>query len=162
MQLLDKKTPSQEQSDDEWEKAYDEHPGLVPEPGHTLQFPSQISNRNIFRYTGHRTTRNKAVALEFESIDGQVTAVKFFNVYLSSRNNKPYPAGTNGQFNPGKKSKFRKFYKYMTGGEPERWCRVHKSLRSKLKNLSFLCTFESNVDGKGEKYFKIIEITILK
>ena len=158
MYFENKKTP-QIQTDDEWWNDYDSVEP-VNEISPIKQSCGTTSPTYIFRYIGHRTTCKKSVALEFESIDGKITAVMFFNVELSSRNNKPYPAGMNGQFNPRKRSKFRKFYKEVTGEEPDRWCRVHKSLRSKFKGLSFLCSFESHRDGKGEKYFKITEIKI--
>lgn len=116
----------------------------------------------LCRYVGHRTTRNGCIALEFESIDGNTRATKFFNVGLKSSREKNYPAGKNGQFIPPELGNFRRFWMKATGVAPSRWCRVHKSMRSKLGELIFLCTIVADTDGKGRTYNKITEIEVNK
>lgn len=116
----------------------------------------------LCRYVGHRTTRNDSVALEFESIDRKTRATKFFNVGLKSSREKNYPAGKNGQFIPPELGNFRRFWMKATGVVPSRWSRVHKSMRSKLGELIFLCTIVADTDGKGRTYNKITEIEVNK
>ena len=150
------------QSDAEWYNDYDNAEGLQDVTPPTLLNKNTGRNTLLFRYDYHRTTRKGSVALEFEALDSSLSAVKFFNVNLSSRGNKAYPSGKGGQFNPPERGKFRKFYKKATESEPSRWCRVHKSLRNNLRGKIFIGTIEKQVDSNGDYYFKIIEIELHK
>jgi len=164
MQAADKKKP-QDQTVDEWLVDYDKFSGITYSGITQIKVPSEPSkntdlNTYLFRYVGHRTTKKSCVALEFEILDSDMRAVKFFNVNLSGRKGKAYPAGKNGQFNPPERGKFRKFYKEITGEEPARWCRVHKSLRSNFRDLIFIGMIEHCIDSNGNGYYKITEITV--
>ena len=122
---------------------------------------SQQPSQQLFRYVGHRTTSQKSVVLEFESLDGKLTAVKFFNVKLSS-GNKSYPAGYKGQFNSQERSNFRKFWMQAVGKKPDRWCRVHKSMKSCLRNITFKGNIIDAHDKKGNHYLKFTEVAAIK
>jgi hypothetical protein len=161
MYPANKKKP-EEQTRAEWLNDHDKARGLQDVTPSTLLNKNTGRNTLLFRYDYHRTTRKGSVVLEFETLDGKLSAVKFFNVNLSSRGNKAYPSGYNGQFNPPPRGKFRKFYKKTTGCEPSRWCRVHKSLRNKLRGKVFIGTIEKQMDSNGDYYFKIIEIELHK
>lgn len=113
----------------------------------------------LFRYVSHRTTCNGAVALTFESLDGKIEVVKFFNVSLKGRNNN-YPAGYLGQFNPPEQGKFRKFWMQSVGFPPSRWCRVQKSMRAALKDLIFTGTYNTAYDSKDHPYIKFSEVKL--
>ena len=156
------KNKPEEQTNAEWLDDHDKAKGLQDVTPPTLLNKNVGRNTLLFRYDYHRTTRKGSVALEFETLDSSLSAVKFFNVNLSSRGNKPYPSGKGGQFNPPERGKFRKFYKKATGCEPSRWCRVHKSLRNNLRDKVFIGTIEKQMDSNGGYYFKIIDIELHK
>lgn len=126
--------------------------------GETVDRPTGPS-KTYFRYLDHRTTRTSSVVLSFESLDGSVEAVKFFNVFLRGTSKK-YPAGKRGQFNPPEGGAFRKFWSQSVGKPPSRWSRVHKSMRSHLRPLLFVGCYEKAVDSKGDPYFKLTQIAV--
>lgn len=122
------------------------------------QMPNRIIGRkHRFKYLSHRTTKRPCLVLEFESLDESFLAVKFFNITLEGRKGIIYSTGANGQFNSHKRSKFRRFYKRVTGEEPARWSRVHKSLKSKFRDRIFTAEVEECRDSKDNVYYKIIE-----
>ena len=96
--------------------------------------------------------------MEFESLDGSIRAVRFFNINNRSPRGNNYPAKQGGQFIPPEHGKFRRFWLNAVGEAPKRWCRVHKSMRSKLSGLIFICEYKEAFDGKGNAYWKIIKI----
>ncbi|TDY02422.1 hypothetical protein [Thiohalophilus thiocyanatoxydans] len=161
-----KKRP-EDQTTDEWLAEYGgtshaSADGMRP-PKHP---PGANSSANetthLFRFIGHRTTRTGSVVLEFETLDGQLQAVKFFNVSIKSRRGNTYPAGIHGQFDPPERGKFRRFWMEAVGQPPGRWCRVHKSLRSKLGKLVFTGEIKHCIDRKGIGYNKITNLTCVQ
>ncbi len=119
------------------------------------------SNNNVinqFRYIDHRTTKTGSLVLEFESINQDKKAVYFFNVKIKSSHGNNYPSGYRGQFNPPPRGKFRKFWLDTVGKEPVRWCRIHKSLRSKLCQLTFTGETKTCIDSNGREYLKLIHL----
>ena len=150
----------EDQTNEEWLADYDRS------SGNTSAYPQVTSWRDrsnsdtnhLFRYVDHRTTRGKSVAMDFETLDHKMKGTCFFNVELSSKYGKNYPAGKRGQFNPKTNSKFRKFWMQAVGRPPYRWSRVHKQMRSSFKGLVFVGKIKPEVDSKGQPYNKIIEI----
>lgn len=149
-----------EQTYKEWIHDYDK--GSLREDNGVKHIQNQASVKasSTFLYQGHRTTCRGSVVLIFTSIDHKTEVIKFFNVGLEGRNKK-YPAGRHGQFNPPKNGNFRKFWMVSVGKEPKRWCRVHKSMRSALKDLSFTGEIINAIDSKGNLYFKFTELSII-
>jgi hypothetical protein len=119
-------------------------------------------DKNLFRYIDHRTTSKGSVAMDFESIDGGTSATVFFNVGLRSNRSKNYPSGNRGQFIPPPKGNFRKFWIQAVGKEPPRWCRVHKSMGSKLGGLVFTGNITQETDSKGKPYNKLRNARAIK
>lgn len=111
-----------------------------------------------FRYIDHRTTRKGSVVLMFESLDGRITAVAFFNVCLKSNRGSSYPSGKRGQFIPKSDGNFRTLWMRVVGKPPSRWCRVHKYMRSNLRGIIFTGRLTEETDGKGQKYFKLRDV----
>ncbi|MDZ7662512.1 hypothetical protein [Thiohalophilus sp.] len=166
MGIVERKRP-EDQTTEEWLAEFAGSSCKPPRRGVQIEGVPKTENSadeeaRQFRYIGHRTTRTGSVALEFEALDGQLQAVKFFNVGLKSRQGNNYPAGKNGQFNPPERGKFRQFWMEAVGEPPSRWCRVHKSLRSKLGKLVFTGEIEHCLDGKGAGYYKITSISLNK
>lgn len=117
--------------------------------------PGYLTGR--FHYISHRTTRRGSLVLDFEMLESRLIAVKFFNVSINSQQ-KAYPAGAGGQFIPPKRGDFRRWYIQATSTQPDRWCRVHKYLRSHLKELVFIGQYKRETDSGGQPYFKLIDI----
>lgn len=122
--------------------------------------PAKYAPKNTvidqFRYIDHRTTKTGSLVLEFEFINQGKKAVCFFNVKIRSSRGNNYSSGSRGQFIPPLRGKFRKFWMDTVGEEPIRWCRVHKSLRSKLSQLTFTGETETCIDSNGQEYLKLI------
>ena len=150
-----------EQTNDEWLKDYN----TVSPTQSKMQSISQPNERRLqdklFRYLDHRTTRQGNLVLVFESLDGKTKVVKFFNVKIQGRKIN-YPSGHRGQFNPPEHGDFRKFWMNCVGIPPSRWCRVHKSLRSKLKCLIFTGEYNTANDKDGHPYNKFTEVQLYK
>ena len=116
-------------------------------------------SEHLFHYVDHKTTSKiGGLVLTFESLDKSFEAVLFFNVKLKSNRGTNYPARKRGEFFPPERGKFRKFWMDSTGIKPERWCRVHKSMRSKLQSLVFIGITKQEIDKKGNSYMKITDI----
>ena len=141
----------------EWLNEYDRASG-----GGTRSVPDRKTvidhDTYLFRYLDHRTTTKSSVAMEFESLDGELRATRFFNVSLQSPRGRRYSAGRRGQFIPPKQGKFRQFWMHAVGKEPTPWCRVHRSMRSRLGPLVFIGRFEPANDSKGQSYFRFSEV----
>lgn len=161
MSIFKDKLP-ENQSDDEWWADFDGASKASDATSLPEQSNQRDTKRSLFRYLSHRTTRTGSVVLEFESVDGSIRAVKFFNVKLTSSRGNSYPAKSQGQFNPPEHGKFRQFYLDVVGKAPSRWCRAHKSMRSQFSGLVFSCEYMQAEDAKGQPYFKIVEIKFKK
>jgi len=118
-------------------------------------------NQTLYKYIDHRTTCTGSVVLSFESLDKKHAVVKFFNVSIKGKT-KNYPAGIRGQFNPPRLGNFRKFWMECVGKPPDRWCRIHKTMRSTLKNLIFSGIPIDVVDKSGNQYLKLKEVSLYK
>lgn len=163
MSIYKKKKP-EDQTNEEW---LDELNGKTNQSdviSPNFESPESKIKTNDFRYIDHRTTfvGFTSAALDFESVNGLLVATKFFNVKLKSSRGKSYSSGHRGQFIPPERSNFRHFWMRAVGKAPERWCRVHKSLRSQLKDLVFKCKYVVAKDRKNNPYFKILEIVEIK
>ena len=152
-----KKSP-QQQSTQEWLNDYCGKRNESPAEVIPLSNTNNPLKVGCFRYVTHRTTKTKSVALSFQSLDGDIQATRFFNVGLKSSRGNNYPAKSNGQFIPPKHGSFVKFWLKVVGYAPERWCRVHKSLRSHLTKFVFECSYELAISKSGEEYWRIKEI----
>jgi len=168
-----KKDP-QLQTNEEW---LADHNGENPRP--TADIHSQVLSRdeamivgfptknskltpNIFTFLDFRTTRNKSVAMDFISIDLSIKATCFLSVKLVNNRGRKYRTGTRGQFVPPKNGKFRIFWMSVVGEEPRRWCRVHKSMHSKLRGKYFTGRISKEIDSKGNPYFKLTELKLIE
>lgn len=116
---------------------------------------SSPTTQLYFRYIDHRTTRQGSVAMDFETLDSEITATCFYNVKIESNRGNKYHSGKRGQFNPPKGGKFRKLWMQAVGKKPLRWSRVHKSMRSQLREI--VCTGEisNELDSRGNHYYKL-------
>jgi len=99
--------------------------------------------------------------MEFESLDGSIKAIDFSNVRIKNNRGRNYPAGKRGQFIPPKQGKFRTFWMQTVGNPPSRWCRVHKSMLSKLKNKKFVGDMTREMDGKNNPYLKLKNLRLV-
>ena len=156
-------SPPVKQSTDEWLDDYENASGITPKAHEPTEIPSWRNKDNdnsvlYFRYVGHRTTTTCSLAMDFETLDHELSAVKFFNIKQISSRGKKYPASNRGQFLPPPRGKFRKFWMKTTGKEPARWCRVHKTMRATLKGLVFAGRITHEIDSKGRKYIKLEDI----
>ena len=150
------------QSHEEWLADYDHAIGNEP------TYPQAPSWRNrsisdtthLFRYVDHRTIRTGGVAIDFETLDHKLHATLFFNVNLISKYGNRYPSGVRGQFNPPVNGKFRRFWMQAVGKAPNRWSRVHKTMRSTLRDIVFVGKIEPKMDSKRQSYNKLIEIRL--
>lgn len=154
-----KKNPAN-QTNDEWIQEYSGSTASIVHKPEVPAWKKQNSDRAIyeFHYVDHRTTRHGCVVMEFETLDYKFKAIHFFNVNISGRNGKRYPSGDRGQFNPPKKGKFRCFWMRTVGKNPSRWSRVHRTMRSSLRGITFEGTVKEEKNSKGEGYFKITNI----
>lgn len=116
------------QSVDEWLAEY----GGEPAPSTTPAEP-------ILIYDTHRTTKNGHLVLAFIDKETGEEVCAFFNVDVTiqrgANKGKSYRTGHRGQFLPKPRSKFRKFWMDVVGTEPNRWAKVYKELRPRLKDL---------------------------
>lgn len=162
MSMYKDKTPK-EQSHEEWWNNYDGKSQKSDVVTPLFENAESKIKTGYFRYLDHRTTCDRwtSVAMEFESVDGSILAVNFYNVSLRSSLGNSYPSGYRGQFATHKRSKFRKFYLQMVGKAPERWSRVHKIMRSRFKGMLFECNYVEDKSKKDELYFKITEIKLI-
>jgi len=117
--------------------------------------PCSTTTQLYFRYIDHRTTRQGSVAMDFESLDGEITATAFLNVYIKSNRGTKYPTGKRGQFIPPEGGKFRKLWIKAVDQAPPRWSRVHKSMRSHFRELVFTGEITKEIDSKGHHYYKL-------
>ena len=156
--MLTYKKSHRSEDNNEWWDSYDGKPSSSVAKVVALNNPGELLKTDFFKYITHRTTKTKSVALDFESLDGNIKATRFFNVGLKSSRGNNYPAKSKGQFIPPKHGAFVKFWLKTVGDSPERWCRVHKSLRSNLKYFIFKCSFELARDKSGEEYWRIKDI----
>ncbi len=148
MAYIDPKT----QTNREWLAEFD---CVIGEPA---KYASKNTVIDQFRYIDHRTTKKGSLVMEFESINQDKKAVCFFNVKIRSSRGNNYSSGSRGQFNPPSRGKFRKFWMDTVGEEPIRWCRIHKSMRSKLRTLTFTGETISCTDSNGRDYTKLINL----
>jgi len=140
----------------EYEKLQYDYSSLLTESKRVPKQPSQA----LYNYVGHRTAQYggvTSVVLEFRSLCGTFTAVKFFNVQLTS-GNKLYPSGDHGQFNSKKRSNFRVFWKQTVGKDPRRWSRAHKELLPQLRDIVFSGTIVECKDKDGKTFLKFTDI----
>lgn len=135
-----------QQSTEEWLTAYGggEPPPALPEP----------EPARTFRFAHHRTTKTGRLILSFADENG-VEALIWFNVETKGRT-RNYRTGDNGQFNSRPRSKFRKFWRSITGKEPARWSRVHHQLRAELSQYEFKGTTQSHKMDDGRAYLNLI------
>ena len=139
-------------------KGFESEPKSQPKKVVVNKVNNRPSNELYFCYVDHRTTRQGSVAMDFESLDGEVTATAFFNVKIMSSRGIKYPTGKRGQFIPNKGGKFRKLWEQAVGKDPYRWCRVHKSMRSHFRGIVFVGEIEEVIDSKGKGYYKLTNV----
>jgi len=148
------KLDPREQSHEEWWRNYN--------CNDQYQDSSNLTTNQIFKFMGFRTTRKNAVAMDFISLDGTTKTTCFFPVKLENIRGTKYRTGAKGQFIPAKGSDFRVFWMNVVGVEPPRWCRVHKSMQSKLRDKLFIGNLSKETDGKGQPYFKLTNLALLE
>jgi hypothetical protein len=117
--------------------------------------PHLVEDLWLFDY---HCTNLKGVALNFKSIQGDATAVKFFNSDIQSPRGKRYPTGAGGQFIPPKRGKFREFWMDAVGEEPYRWSLVHRYMKKEFSGLVFTGETVRAIDSKGNSYLKLTNI----
>jgi len=109
-----------------------------------------------------RTTYLSRLVLALVNINTGEEADTFFNVDINiQRGQGKHETGEGGQFFPPKKSKFRKFWMSAVKQKPYRWSRVHKEIKSRLKDLLFTGDLKQAWRSNGEPYMKLINITVL-
>jgi len=145
------------QTVDEWLLEYETGKPVIPGAVNKELLP--LKHSPILRYESHRTTKNSRLVMTLTDTETGQEVVAFFNVDIKRRYGKykgtSYRTGVGGQFNVTPRHKFYKFWMDVVGEEPLRWCRVHKELKSKLKNLKFTGEVSTGYREDGSSFIQI-------